>query len=31
LARALMVERTRFGSIGEVIQAARDVLKAAGN
>ena len=28
LARALMVERTRFGSIQEVTQAARDVLKA---
>jgi len=28
LARALMVERTRFGSIQEVAQAARDVLKA---
>ncbi len=27
LARALMVERTRFGSIGEVTQAARDVLR----
>jgi 5-methylthioribose kinase len=28
LARALMVERTRFGSIQEVMQAARDVLTA---
>jgi 5-methylthioribose kinase len=29
LARELMVERTRFGSITEVTQAARDVLMAA--
>src|SRR5262249_28721743 len=28
LGRALMVERARFGSIQEVTQAARDVLKA---
>jgi len=28
LARALMVERVRFGSIAEVTQAARDVLKS---
>jgi 5-methylthioribose kinase len=28
LARALMVERARFGSIGDVTQAARDVLRA---
>jgi 5-methylthioribose kinase len=28
LARALMVEHTRFGSIGEVTQAARDALVA---
>jgi 5-methylthioribose kinase len=27
LARALMVERARFGSIQEVTQAARDVLR----
>jgi 5-methylthioribose kinase len=27
LARALMVERVRFGSIGEVTQAARDILQ----